>query len=99
MAEAVVLVCDECGRPEATSITIRTGTGNYVKDLCRDHLSALLANTRAPRRGRPRTTSSSQARRSSGTTRRATGRSRTRAAAGRKRTNRKGASRKTAAAK
>ena len=54
MAEALMLVCDECGRPDATTVTIRTGTANYVKDLCEQHLRSLLANTRAPRRGRPK---------------------------------------------
>jgi hypothetical protein len=52
-----MLVCDECGRPDATTITIRNGTANYVKDLCPQHLEALLTNTRAPRRGRPRSSS------------------------------------------
>jgi hypothetical protein len=50
----MVLVCDECGRPDATSVTIRAGDKNYVKDLCDEHLRALLKDTRAPRRGRPR---------------------------------------------
>jgi len=54
MAEAVVVVCDECGTPGATTITIRAGERNYVKDLCGRHLRALLADTRAPRRGRKR---------------------------------------------
>jgi hypothetical protein len=54
VAEAMVLVCDECGKPDATTITIRADGRNYVKDLCATHLRALLANTRAPRRGRKR---------------------------------------------
>jgi len=54
MAEAVMLVCDECGKPDATSITIRAGDRNYAKDLCGDHLRALLKETRTPRRGRRR---------------------------------------------
>lgn len=54
MAEAVMLVCDECGKPEATSITIRAGDRNYTKDLCGVHLRALLKDTRTPRRGRRR---------------------------------------------
>lgn len=58
MAEAVVVVCDECGKPEATSITIRAEGRNYVKDLCSQHLAALLKDTRSPRRGRPRGSSS-----------------------------------------
>jgi hypothetical protein len=58
VAEAVVLVCDECGKPEATTITIRSDGRNYVKDLCGTHLRSLLAHTRAPRRGRKRSVSS-----------------------------------------
>jgi hypothetical protein len=54
MAEAVMLVCDECGKPDATSITIRAGDRNYAKDLCGVHLRALLKDTRIPRRGRRR---------------------------------------------
>lgn len=54
VAEAVVVVCDECGKPDATSVTIRVGERNYVKDLCGQHLATLLKDTRAPRRGRPR---------------------------------------------
>jgi hypothetical protein len=54
VAETMVLVCDECGRPDATQVTIRSDGRNYVKDLCRTHLRSLLAHTRAPRRGRKR---------------------------------------------
>jgi hypothetical protein len=64
VAEAVVVVCDECGKPDAMSITIRAGERNYVKDLCSVHLAALLKDTRAPRRGRPRASGSSSAGRS-----------------------------------
>jgi hypothetical protein len=64
VAEAVVLVCDECGKPDVTSITIRAGARNFVKDLCSEHLGALLKDTRAPRRGRPRASASSGAGRS-----------------------------------
>ena len=46
MAEEVVLVCDECGNPGATTITIRAGERNYAKDLCATHLRALLKDTR-----------------------------------------------------
>jgi hypothetical protein len=94
MAEAVVLVCDECGRPDAKTITIRTGSGNYVKDLCDQHLTALLANTRAPRRGRPRgrgAANSNPARSRSGRT---PDRKRT---SSKRRSKRKTASKKTAA--
>jgi hypothetical protein len=59
MAEAIVLICDQCGKPNASSITIRAGARNFVKDLCKEHLQALLKDTRAPRRGRPKLASSS----------------------------------------
>jgi hypothetical protein len=36
VAEAIVLICDQCGKPDATSITIRAGARNFVKDLCRE---------------------------------------------------------------
>jgi hypothetical protein len=84
MAEAVVLVCDECGRPDATTITIRTGTANYAKDLCAQHLAALLANTRAPRRGRPKGRSTSRRTTSTSGSRSASGRTRRKARTGRK---------------
>jgi hypothetical protein len=96
VAEAVVLVCDECGRPDATSITIRTGTGNYVKDLCDDHLKALIANTRAPRRGRPKRTRASKPSRSKATRGRHAGAKRTTA---RKRASRKSTKKSSASAK
>jgi hypothetical protein len=54
LAQATVLVCDQCGKPAASSITIRVGAKNFVKDLCGEHLRALLKDTRAPRRGRPK---------------------------------------------
>jgi hypothetical protein len=90
VAEAIMVVCDECGKPDATSITIRAGQRNYVKDLCRVHLAALLKDTRAPRRGRPRASGSSSARRSkpSGAPRRG-GRAATKATGARKRSARK----------
>ena len=52
MAEALMLVCDVCGRPAEESVTIRAGRVNRMKDLCRSHLQELLAGTRTPRRGR-----------------------------------------------
>jgi hypothetical protein len=54
LARAIVLICDQCGKPADSSVTIRVGTKNFVKDLCGEHLRALLKDTRAPRRGRPK---------------------------------------------
>jgi hypothetical protein len=56
VAEAVILVCDQCGKPAEASVTIRVGARGFVKDLCEEHLRELLSNTRTPRRGRPKTT-------------------------------------------
>jgi hypothetical protein len=76
-----MLVCDECGRPDALTVTIRAGSGNFVKDLCDQHLKGLLANTRAPRRGRPKarageksTSSASRARATAGGRKKRSGR-------------------------
>jgi hypothetical protein len=52
--EAITLVCDVCGKPASDTVMIKVGERNHVKDLCTQHLSELLQNTRAPRRGRPR---------------------------------------------
>jgi hypothetical protein len=95
VAEAVMLVCDECGRPDASTITIRTPTGNYAKDLCDTHLKALLANTRAPRRGRPPAANSAKSPRAKRGSRRG---GRTAKTTTRKRTVRKSARRKVGAA-
>ncbi len=53
MAERTILVCDVCGEPAADTVTIRVGTSSLWKDLCKRHISELVANTRRPRRGRP----------------------------------------------
>jgi hypothetical protein len=90
VAEAVVLVCDQCGKPAETSVTIRVETRGFVKDLCEQHLRELLSNTRAPRRGRPRvaspTRSAATSARAGGGRPKSTGRTRKkRASAARKR--------------
>jgi hypothetical protein len=54
MAEAVVLVCDDCGTPATESVSFRIGGRSLRKDLCSRHLAALLKNARASKRGRPR---------------------------------------------
>jgi hypothetical protein len=54
MGEAVVLVCDVCGKPAVETVTVRAGRVNRVKDLCQAHLDQLLAGSRTPRRGRRR---------------------------------------------
>jgi hypothetical protein len=52
MAEQMILVCDECGRPASKSVTIRVDGRNLVKDLCDADLRALVRNARTPKRGR-----------------------------------------------
>jgi hypothetical protein len=52
MAEALVLICDVCGRPATGQATVRWNGRNYVKDLCAADAAALVKNARAPKRGR-----------------------------------------------
>ena len=52
MAERTILVCDDCGRPATTSVTIRIDGRNLVKDLCDQDARALVKNARTPKRGR-----------------------------------------------
>ena len=52
MAERTILVCDDCGRPATTSVTIRINGRNLVKDLCDQDARALVRNARTPKRGR-----------------------------------------------
>lgn len=52
MAQAIMLVCDVCGKPEATTVTIRVGERNLQKDFCSRHLAELVQGARAPKRGR-----------------------------------------------
>lgn len=52
MAEKLMVVCDVCSKPAVETVTLRTSSGNRVKDLCAVHLQELLAGSRAPKRGR-----------------------------------------------
>ena len=52
MAERTILVCDECGKPAAETVTIKVARGNFVKDLCTVHVNALVTGARKPRPGR-----------------------------------------------
>ena len=54
MAEQMIVVCDVCGKPATETVTIKTARGNYVKDLCAQHVTELTAGGRKPRPGRPR---------------------------------------------
>lgn len=62
MAEALVLVCDVCGKPEASTVTFRVGNRNLQKDFCAKHLGELVRGARTPKRGRrPKSASPSAA--------------------------------------
>jgi hypothetical protein len=54
MAEAITLVCDVCGKPEATTVTMRVNGRNLQKDYCSKHLAELVQGARSPKRGRRR---------------------------------------------
>jgi hypothetical protein len=54
MAEKTIVVCDVCGKPATEMVTIKTSRGNFVKDLCAQHVTELTAGARKPRPGRPR---------------------------------------------
>lgn len=54
MAEKTILVCDTCGKPATETVTIKIARGNYIKDLCAAHVSALVSGARKPRPGRRR---------------------------------------------
>jgi len=55
--EAITIVCDVCRKPAAKTVRISVDSRNHLKDLCDAHLAELLKGARAPRRGRPRGTS------------------------------------------
>jgi len=58
MAESIVIVCDDCGKPATATVTMKVvgnGAGrpsSRVKDLCSKDLGEYLANSRKPTRGR-----------------------------------------------
>jgi hypothetical protein len=52
--EQTILACDVCGRPAATTVTIKTDGKSLQKDLCADHVSELVNGTRPARPGRRR---------------------------------------------
>jgi hypothetical protein len=54
MAEAVIVVCDDCGKPAEQTVAFKVGGRSFQKDLCGMHLAQLVKNARTPRRGRPR---------------------------------------------
>ena len=61
MAEQMIVVCDVCGKPATETVTIKVARGNFVKDLCAQHVTELTAGARKPRPGRPRKLAASAA--------------------------------------
>ncbi len=61
MAEQVVIVCDVCGAPATSTVTVSVQGGaragqKFTKDLCDTHLAEIVRGGRKPRRGRRRAT-------------------------------------------
>lgn len=52
MAEALVLVCDYCGKSAVESLTFRVGQNNMLLDVCERHLHEITKRSRRPKRGR-----------------------------------------------
>ena len=55
MAQAMVVVCDVCGRPAVETVSLKVAARGYQNDVCQAHLDEMIKGARAPRRGRPRT--------------------------------------------
>lgn len=52
MAQAIMLVCDDCGDPAAGTLTLKLNGKTGVKDLCQEHIDGYFDNARKPKRGR-----------------------------------------------
>jgi hypothetical protein len=52
--EQNILVCDVCGAPASTTVTIKVDGKSLHKDLCGAHLSDLIQQARPARPGRRR---------------------------------------------
>ena len=59
MAQALVVVCDVCGKPAVETVSLKVSARGYQKDVCQAHLDEMIKGARAPRRGRPRTKANS----------------------------------------
>jgi hypothetical protein len=65
MAERIIVICDVCGEPASTQVTLKApGHPNAAKDVCGRHEAELFKNTHTPKRGRKRATVSDGARKS-----------------------------------
>lgn len=62
MAQALVVVCDVCGRPAVETVSLKVAARGYQKDVCQAHLDEMIKGARAPRRGRPRSKASGSVR-------------------------------------
>lgn len=89
MAQALVVVCDVCGKPAVETVSLKVSARGYQKDVCQTHLDEMIKGARAPRRGRPRTKASTVAAGRTAAKRKTAARRKTSAA---KRTSRKKAS-------
>jgi hypothetical protein len=58
VAERSIVVCDVCGTPAATTVSIKADGKSVHKDLCSDHLGELLQGSRPARPGRRRSVGS-----------------------------------------
>lgn len=52
MANAMMVVCDVCGKPATQTVKIQIDARRVEKDLCKKHLDELKEGTRALKRGR-----------------------------------------------
>jgi hypothetical protein len=63
--EQTILVCDVCGVPASTTVTIKADGKSLQKDLCSDHVGELVKGARAARPGRRRSPGPAPAKRRS----------------------------------
>jgi hypothetical protein len=77
--EQTILVCDVCGAPAATTVTLKVDGKSLQKDLCSDHVGELVHGARPARPGRRRSPGPAPARRRAKSTRAKSTRKSTRA--------------------
>jgi hypothetical protein len=55
MAEALTVVCDDCGKPAVDTLSFKVNGASRQKDVCAQHKAEILNGSRPATRGRPRT--------------------------------------------
>lgn len=72
MANAYVIVCDDCGKPAVKTLRFKVEgvPGTREKDVCTTHLAAAIKNSRKARRGRPASKGTAPAPKANGSVRR-----------------------------